>query len=277
MPFSAIFFFGKCNIVIEIQSLKEISIFNQNKNIMKTLAKISFTTALFFVVSLQMNAQNNQSVTIVGSGNVITKTVTTQPYQKINVSGSMDVYLEKGTEGTISVTAEDNVQERIVVESDGETLTITMKNNTSLQNTKKIKITVPFEELSAIALRGSGNIEGKDKIETKSLALSVQGSGDIELSIETGSLSAEISGSGDIELKGKATAVEVSTRGSGDFEGAELISDKAQIAIKGSGDTSIQVNNSLSGAIQGSGSILYGGNPSSNQVSVRGSGQVKPM
>lgn len=104
---------------------------------MKILAQISLTTALFFVVSLQMNAQDNKSVSIVGSGNVITKTVTTQPYKKINVSGSMDVYLEKGTEGTISVTAEDNVQERIVVESNGETLTITMKNNTSLQNTKR--------------------------------------------------------------------------------------------------------------------------------------------
>src|SRR5690606_11984202 len=142
---------------------------------------------------------------------------TTQSYDKINVSGSMDVYLEKGTEGNISVTAEDNVQDRIVVESDGETLNITMKNNTSLQNTKKIKIKVPFESISGIALRGSGDVEGKDQIKSKSLALSIQGSGEMELSIETESLSAEIRGSGDLELKGKATDVEVTIKGSADF------------------------------------------------------------
>jgi hypothetical protein len=189
----------------------------------------------------------------------------------------MEVYLEKGTEGNLTVTAEDNVQDRIVLESDGETLNITMKNNTSLQNTKKIKIIVPFESISGISIRGSGSVEGKDEVQNKSLALSVHGSGEITLSVETASLNAEISGSGNIEIKGKATNVELSTRGSGNFEGDELISDNAQISITGSGDSSIYLNNSLSGKIQGSGSILYGGNPTSNQVSVRGSGKVRPI
>lgn len=92
---------------------------------------------LFIFANLQLTAQKNNSNSIIGSGNIITRTVNTKPYKIIKVTSSMEVYLEKGNEGNITVTAEDNVQDRIVVVSDGTTLTISMKNNTSLQKHKE--------------------------------------------------------------------------------------------------------------------------------------------
>ncbi|WP_026452025.1 GIN domain-containing protein [Aequorivita capsosiphonis] len=81
-------------------------------------------TLLFIFASALLSAQKNNSTSIVGSGNIITRTVNTKAYDVIDVSGSMEVSLEKGNEGIIKVTAEDNVQDRIVVESDGNRLTI---------------------------------------------------------------------------------------------------------------------------------------------------------
>lgn len=89
---------------------------------MNTLTKITIALTLFTISNVQLSAQNRNTTTIEGSGNVITKTVTTRAYNIINVRGSMKVYLEKGKEGTIQITAEDNVQEHILVESDGTTL-----------------------------------------------------------------------------------------------------------------------------------------------------------
>ncbi len=244
---------------------------------MATLTKISLALTLLIIGNLEIIAQNRNNNSIEGSGNVITKTVNTQPYNTINVSGSMDVFLEKGTEGNISITAEDNVQDRIVVESDGTTLTISMKNNTSLRNTKKIKITVPFEDLSEISLRGSGNVEGKDMLKSNSITLNIQGSGEIKVSIEANSMDAQLNGSGDMTLSGKVTDVEVKTTGSGNFEGKELNSENAQIYISGSGDSSIYAKNSLKARIQGSGSIFCAGNPTSNDVKIMGSGKVKSI
>jgi hypothetical protein len=243
---------------------------------MDALIKISLAITLFLFGNFSINAQNTNSNSITGSGNVITKTVNTQPYKTINVSGSMEVFLEKGTEGKISIAAEDNVMDRIVVESDGETLTISMKSNTSLYNTKKIKITVPFEELSEVSLKGSGNVEGKDLLKTNSLALNVQGSGNIKASIEVTTLIARLNGSGDIKISGKVTDVDVKTTGSGNFEGKELISENAQISISGSGDSTIFAKTMLKARIQGSGSVFYGGNPTSD-FKVRGSGKVKSI
>lgn len=244
---------------------------------MTTISKITIALAIFTIGSLQLTAQNRNTISIEGSGNVITKTVTTQPYNVINVRGSMEVYLEKGKEGTIQVTADDNVQEYILVESDGNTLTISMKGNTSLRNTKKIKIKVPFENLSELSLSGSGEIEGKDLIKSDLLKLSLSGSGEMQLNLETNSIVSELNGSGEMELTGNTKDFQIKATGSGDLDGKKLTSENAQISITGSGSSSINIKNSLTGEIQGSGSIYYGGNPATNDVKVRGSGKVSQM
>ena len=244
---------------------------------MTTLTKISFALILFLIGNFQINAQDRNNSSITGNGNVITKTVNTQPYNSINVSGSMNVILQKGAEGNISISAEENVQDKIVVESDGTTLTIKMKNNISLQNTKKISFLVPFEDISDISLLGSGYVEGKDIMKSNSLALSLQGSGAINVSVEANSVDAQLNGSGDMKIIGKTTDVEVKTTGSGNFEGKELNSENAQIYISGSGDSTIFAKNSLKARIQGSGSIFCAGNPTTNDVKVMGSGKVKSI
>lgn len=239
---------------------------------MDTIIKISFSLMLAIIGTFSINAQNS----IEGSGNTVTKTVNTQPYSSIDISGSMQVFLEKGGEGNITIAAEDNVMDRIIVESDGETLIISMKNNTSLRNTKKIKITVPFEEISEVTLKGSGNVEGRDILKSNSLALNIHGSGNIQASVEANSLDAQLNGSGDMQLSGNVTDVDVKTSGSGNFEGKELISENAQIYISGSGDTSISAETTLKARVHGSGSVMYSGNPSQD-VKIMGSGKVKSL
>ena len=244
---------------------------------MKSLKKITIALILFTIGNLQLTAQNKNTTSIEGSGNVITKTVTTRPYNIINVQGSMEVYLISGKEGTIKVTAEDNVQDRIIVESDGNTLTISMKNNTSLRNTQRIKITVPFEDLTELSMIGSGEITGKDLIYSDLLKLSLKGSGEIQLNVDTNNIVTELNGSGEVEISGKSKNVKTHTIGSGEFKGKELFANQAEINISGSGSSSIFVNDSLSGEIRGSGEISYGGNPTINNVKVVGSGKLKSL
>ncbi len=244
---------------------------------MSTLTKITTALALLLIGSLQLSAQNTNTTTIEGSGNVITKTLKTSPYNTINVRGSMEVSLIKGSEGTIEVTAEDNVQEHILVESDGSTLTISMKGNTSLHNTKTIKIKVPFEDLTEVSLVGSGKVEGNDLIKSDALALSLRGSGEIKLNADATSLDVQLNGSGDMELSGNVRDFEVKTTGSGDFEGKNLAAENTQVYVSGSGDARVNAKNSLKARVEGSGNINYGGNPTSNDSKVRGSGTIKPI
>lgn len=244
---------------------------------MKKLTQFTFAISLFLVANFPVSAQNRNTASITGSGNVITKTVSTQPYDIISVRGSMEVYLEKGTEGKIQVTAEDNVQEHILVESDGKELIISMKGNTSLRNTKTIKVTVPFENISEVSLLGSGKVEGNDKLKNEALSLNLRGSGEMELTVEASSIDAQLNGSGVMKLSGSANDFKVKTTGSGNFEGKNLNTENTEVYVAGSGNAKVNAKSKLKARIQGSGNVVYSGNPASNDSKVMGSGTIKPI
>lgn len=241
---------------------------------MYSFTKISLSL-IFIFLGFNLKAQKNNSRNIVGSGNIITKHLNTKPYDAIVVIGSMEVFLVEGNEGNISITAEDNVQDRVLVASDGKMLTISMKNNTSLLNTKKINISVPFKMVSELTLSGSGNITGKDLMISDSMAISLKGSGEIEVFLKTNSLKVELNGSGEIAVAGTTKDMNCTITGSGKLMAKKLIADQADLNIIGSGSSTVYVTSSLNGKIKGSGKIFYGGSPSINNLKVLGSGKVK--
>ena len=242
---------------------------------MKALRNITITLMLLSLGNLQLSAQRRNSASIKGNGNVITKTITTKPYDVIKVHGSMEVFIEKAKEGSIQVTAEENIQDYILVESDGKTLTISLKTSSYLNTTKKIKIRVPFEDLSELSMIGSGKIEGEDPLISDQVKVNLKGSGYIGINVETNTLVSELDGSGLMDISGVSNSVKINTTGSGKFEGRKLITEQAEISISGSGNSSIFVSKSLSGQINGSGTIIFSGNPVTNNVEISGSGKVK--
>src|SRR6187402_734599 len=124
---------------------------------MKNLIQLVFLSALFITAS--GTAQNK----IKGNGKVITEKRTTAGYDEINVSGFFDVVLVSGTEGAISIQGEENILPHIKVETEGNVLKIYSEKNVSLE-TKNIVVTVPFEQINALALAGSGDITTKNTI-----------------------------------------------------------------------------------------------------------------
>lgn len=244
---------------------------------MNTTTKIALTIAAFFIGFTDSNAQWWGSKKVVGSGNVTTKTVNTGDYDGVKLVGFMDIHLEKGSEGTITVTTDDNLHEYIIVEVKDNILVARTKKNYNLRTRKGVHITVPFQEISKVSVTGSGDMDSKDTIDSSSLDVNVTGSGDINLPINTGSLDSHVTGSGDIVLSGKATDVEVSISGSGDFKGESLVSQSADVRISGSGDVRIHVKENLKARVNGSGDIRYLGNPERSDTKVSGSGTIKSM
>jgi hypothetical protein len=244
---------------------------------MNTLRKITLVIALTLIGQTQLFAQWG-SEKVVGNGNVVTKTVSTSDYSGIQAVGSMDVHLQRGTEGTITITTDENLQEYIIVEvKENNMLVIRTKKNTNLKTKKGIHVTVPFQDISEISLVGSGNLDSKDTITASELEVSVTGSGDMALVVDTAALNAKVTGSGDMEISGKAADLEVKISGSGDYKGASLIADNTQVYVSGSGDAKVYAKNSIKARVNGSGDIQYAGNPERSDTKVSGSGSIKSM
>ncbi|MEM7186606.1 MAG: head GIN domain-containing protein [Bacteroidota bacterium] len=240
---------------------------------MKKLQYVSLVIACAFLGTTGANAQwGNKKV--VGNGNVTTKTVSTGSYDGVKGVGSMDIHLEKGSEGSISVTTDDNLHEYLEIKVKDNMLIVKTKKNVNIRTKKGIHVTVPYEDISKVSLVGSGDIDNKGVLDAPNLDLNVTGSGDVELNVNTGKLDARVTGSGDMVISGKTVDLEVNLSGSGDFDGSDLAAKNTEANVSGSGDISVVAKESIKARVHGSGDITYTGNPERSDTKTSGSGSI---
>lgn len=239
---------------------------------MKTILKI----ALIFFLTLSFSQSHGQwgQKKVVGNGNVTTTTISTGNYESVKGVGSIDIHLVRGTEGSISVTTDENLHEFVEIEVNNNELVIKTRKNYNLKSKKGIHITVPIEEISYLGLVGSGDIDSKDTIKADTLEVNITGSGDVNMSVETNTLKAQVTGSGDITLYGNTNDLDITVNGSGDFDGYDLISSNTKATVSGSGDAKVYAMESIKARVSGSGDISYKGNPEYRDTKTAGSGTI---
>ncbi len=215
---------------------------------------------------------------IKGNGVMVTKTRSLSDYDQIKVKGPLDVNLVSGKEGALVINTESNFMEYIETEVSNGKLNIYIKKGYNLRPTrgKKIKITVPFKDISAVTLSGSGDIKNTDVIRAENFKTAVSGSGDIKLNIEANHLKTAVSGSGDVVLKGNTNTLDCKVSGSGDIEAFSLNAKTVTAAVAGSGDVEVTATEEITAKVSGSGGIVYAGNPEKVGKSKAGSGSISP-
>ncbi|NAS30237.1 DUF2807 domain-containing protein [Flavobacteriaceae bacterium R38] len=213
---------------------------------------------------------------IKGNGDVITKERNVGDYDRITVSGHINVELISGQEGQLTIEAEENFMEYILTEVKDGKLKIRIKKNYNLKPSRgeKIVITVPYEDISSVALSGSGNVISKDVIKSNSFSAYVSGSGGMNLDLNTSNIEGKVSGSGNLRLKGKTSDINFKVSGSGNIQAYELIADNADILASGSGNIRVFCEESIKARVSGSGNVLYKGNPDREDSKVSGSGNI---
>lgn len=212
-----------------------------------------------------------------GNGEVTTKTISTEPYDKISIAGNFDVTLVEGTEGKITVEAEANLFEYMEIEAKKGKLKVGARDGYELKPSSgnKILVKIPVEAANEINLAGSGSVVSNMVLRGDFMEFNLAGSGDMALQADATEIEANIAGSGDIKLKGKAKAVDANIAGSGDIEGYDMDAGDVKANIAGSGDVMITCNGMLEANIVGSGDVIYQGNPTKEKTSSMGSGDVK--
>ncbi|WP_191859775.1 head GIN domain-containing protein [Hanstruepera ponticola] len=235
--------------------------------------KILLTVFLLSAISFSC-AQSWKKVS--GNGNVTTINRTTSDYDAISCAGSFDYILVSGTEGQLKIEGEENLLKHVITEVKNGKLVVKTERGINLKTSmgKTITVTIPFRDINAVSLSGSGDLWTEDTISTTSLDVSLAGSGDMKLDIKATSVESSIAGSGDIDLKGKTTNLEVSIAGSGDYSGFGLEADNTEVSISGSGNAEVVSNLFIKARISGSGDVEYKGNPDKEDTKVSGSGSV---
>ncbi|WP_047545937.1 head GIN domain-containing protein [Psychroserpens sp. Hel_I_66] len=214
---------------------------------------------------------------IKGNGNVTKVNRTTSTYDAVHCAGSFDYILVAGTEGKITLEGESNLLDHITTEVKNGKLTINTEKGKNLapSRNKTVKITIPFKDLDAVSLSGSGDLWNEDVISSNNFEASLSGSGDVILNVKTTSVTGKVAGSGDLTLKGSTTDLVAGVTGSGDFHGFDLKTTNTDVSVTGSGDAEVVCNGELNAKVTGSGDIEYRGQPTKKSTKITGSGSIE--
>jgi len=237
---------------------------------MKTRIKIQIA-ATFFILLFGTSSCFDE-VFVEGNGIVRSEYRTAEGFDEISSSGDFQITVMPGSEYSVEISAESNLQPYIETAVNGKTLKIRTTGLHSLRENFPIEVFITTPVLNGIAISGSGLIKTGNFL-SDNFKISVSGSGDIDTQISTGSLKANISGSGTILVKGEAIDSEFVISGSGKIKSYNLDQKYCQAAISGSGDMFVNVSKTIDARISGSGKVYYVNNPVI-YTSISGSGSV---
>lgn len=238
------------------------------------MKKLLLTLTILITSSAVFSQSWWNSKKVRGNGKITTEERSVGNFDEVSVGGSFDVILVDGREGKITIEGEENIIPYIITEVKGDKLKIKVKQNVNVRFNRKLTVTVPFEDIEAIALGGSGNVYSKKTVSSNKVSLSIGGSGNIKTKVKAETVATSIGGSGNIKVSGSTDSMKCSIAGSGNIKAYELTTKSLKVNVAGSGDVEATVKEKIKANVVGSGSVYYKGNPKYIDTNSVGSGDV---
>lgn len=194
---------------------------------------LTFVLILSFTMCDSDDNQNpNNKIT--GTGPIVTKTLSLQPFNKIENTGVANFYISLGDPQSVLLKAQQNIIDVMTYEVINGILYIGIVENTSIESAEEIRFEITINEINDIKLVGVGDFE--------------------------------LSGDFQDELS-------ISLTGVGSFEAYDLEVGTCTIVLTGVGDCKVNVRDELNVTLTGVGTVYYKGNPNITQ-SVAGMGSL---
>ena len=223
---------------------------------MKTL-KIFFITVISIAITACVNGQIRHSV--YGNHKVVKQERPAGYFNEIRVSTGIDAYLRQGDKESISVEADENLQEHIKTEINGNVLNIYCDAN--IREAKSENVYVTIKDVKSLKTSSAGNIVGQSPVNTGDIELTASSAGDIKLEVNAKSIKVDISSSGNITLNGAAEKLDAELSSAGDLNAYQLAVKEADISVSSAGDADVNVSEKLTARASSAGDINYMGDP----------------
>jgi hypothetical protein len=223
--------------------------------------------ALFTALLFTFSAAAQKRIVDVGS------------FTELSLGISATLYLTQGDDEKVVVDCDDDDFEDIEFDYSSGKLTIKNKDkwSWSWSGGSDVDIYITMKNIDRLSVSGSGDIIGKNKINTDDLSLSISGSGDMDLDVSSEDVDVRISGSGSVLLNGESDKMDARISGSGKVKAEDMEVKVFKASISGSGTCYITASEEVNASISGSGTVYYSGNPDKVVSNSSGSGKVKKM
>ena len=183
-------------------------------------------------------------------------------FSEVAVASGIDLYLTQNGTEAVKVVAHDDLLKNVIVEKNGNTLTIRYKDNSGWGRFFKgqsIKAYVNFKTLTALSASGGSDVFSQAPIKTDRLNVRASGGSDLKLDLTARDFQLQASGGSDVTLKGSATNMEIQSSGGSDIKAYEFKAENAKVSSSGGSDANVYVTRALEASASGGSDIHYKG------------------
>ncbi len=234
--------------------------------------KLLQTSTLFLLLFIFSNVQAQR---ISGKGEKMVKNHAVQSFDKLVLSGVFNVTLKQGNINKVSVEAQKNIQEYIVIEEKRGTLDIHFKKKFDLKRHKKINIEVTFTDLQEIESSMVGNLNSDGTLHLESLIFDNASVGNTNLALDVKKLDMDLSAVGNVHISGHADKTNIESSIVGNLDASDLIVQYLDIDNSSVGNVRVHADVELAIDHSGIGSLHYYGDAQITALSSSGIGKIK--
>ena len=206
-----------------------------------------------------LDAKNGKSISY--DGRKVTKQLKSLPYfNKIVLDGALDVEFSQTSRGGVAVKGRKSIVENVKVKVKNQTLYLSLdeKDWFRVDRSEKADIYVSSPDLISVVMRGAGDFEAKNLLDTDTLNVELNGAGNIDF---------------DRIVCDEAYLV---VKGAGNLEVDKLTANRTKIAMLGVGNADVEFKNAghVDCLLSGVGNIDLEGTVKSLSKNVRGTGNI---
>ena len=223
-----------------------------------------------------------------GSGNLDTQEFNFSDFTHVEVGSAFEVEIVQSDSYSVSVTADDNLFDYILVSKQGTTLKIRLKTAQYIATTTRAEISMP--QLHSLELSGAthSTVSGFSSTESldvelsgaSSLDLAEMSAGDVEFDVSgaskvTGDIKAsdvkfDLSGASTAQLEGSASDLVIKASGASRVELAGFAVNNADINFSGASTGTVNLDGRLDADLSGASKLSYIGEPTMGTINTSG-------
>ena len=216
---------------------------------------------------------------IKGSGNIVTRTIDAPDFDRVDAARAVKVVITGKATGKITIEADDNIMEYVVVEAKGGRLTATIDKSVNNVSNADVTVTVPANgRIRALDASSAARITSDvtltaDKfsidassaaridaaVKSTSCTVAASSASNIDAAIETGSCTVGASSASKITLKGSADKCSIDMSSAAKLSAAEFTVADCSVDTSSAAKATVNCTDKLRAEASSGSSIRYTG------------------
>lgn len=210
---------------------------------------------------------------IKGSGNITTETRNvSQDFKKIEVSRGIKVIVAQSDSKSITVEADDNLQQHIIIKIENDVLIIT--SDESYNSTETPVVTVKLPEINGLSASSGSEITSSNTLITENIDVKSSSGSEITITVEADDIKIQSTSGSSIEASGKALHLETSASSGSTINAKNLMTNEITSQASSGSSTAVYPILKLEAKASSGSSIDYHNEPKTISKTENSGGSV---